>query len=79
VNVFLAAALAWLGKEEELIIATLEEKSAETFRFAEDRVSWHENILTAGQIGSMRRDFGIDFGSCSFLEPVNELKALGWL
>lgn len=79
VNVFLAAALAWLGKEEDLIVATLEEESPEAFRFTEDTVRWHENALTAGQIGSMRRDFGIDFGSCSFVEPINELKALGWL
>ena len=79
VNVFLAAALAWLGKEEELIEATLHEESPSEFRFTEDTVSWHENALTAGQIGSMRRDFGIDFGSCSFTEPIEEVKALGWL
>lgn len=79
VNVFLAAALAWLGKEEELVIATLEEESPKEFRFTEDTVSWHQNALTAGQVGSMRRDFGIDFGSCSFLEPLEDVKALGWL
>jgi hypothetical protein len=79
VNVFLAAAVAWLGKEEDLVVATLNEESPQAFRFTEDTVSWHENALTAGQIGSMRRDFGIDFGSCSFLEPIDELKALGWL
>src|SRR5271156_1999183 len=79
VNVFLGAALAWLGKEEELIVATLNEESPQAFQFTEDTVRWHGNALTAGQIGSMRRDFGIDFGSCSFVEPIEELKALGWL
>ena len=79
VNVFLAAALAWLGKEEELIVETLDEESPKEFRFTEDTVSWHRNALTAGQIGAMRRDFGIDFGSCSFVEPIEDLKALGWL
>jgi len=79
VNVFLAAALVWMGKEEDLIVATLEEESPDAFRFTEDTVSWYGNALTAGQVGSMRRDFGIDFGSCSFLEPIDELKALGWL
>jgi len=79
VNVFLAAALAWLGKEEDLVIATLEEESPKQFRFTEGNVSWHKNALTTSQIGTMRRDFGIDFGSCSFEEPIDELKALGWL
>jgi hypothetical protein len=79
VNVFLAAALAWLGKEEELIVQALEEESPQEFRFTEDTVRWHENALTAGQIGTMRRDFGTDFGSCSFVEPIEDLKALGWL
>ena len=79
VNVFLAAALAWLGKEEDSVVATLDEESPKEFRFTEDTVRWHGNALTTGQIGSMRRDFGIDFGSCSFEEPIEEVKALGWL
>ena len=79
VNVFLAATLAWLGKEEELIVQTLKEESPQEFRFTEDTVRWHENALTAGQIGTMRRDFGIEIGSCSFVEPIEDLKALGWL
>jgi hypothetical protein len=79
VNVFLAATLAWIGKDEEIVIATLEEESPKEFRFSEDNVVWHKNALTTGQIGTMRRDFGIDFGSCSFEEPIEELKALGWL
>jgi hypothetical protein len=79
VNVFLAAGLAWIGKDEEVVIATLEEESPKEFRFNDDNVCWHKNALTTSQIGMMRRDFGIDFGSCSFEEPIEEVKALGWL
>jgi len=79
VNVFLAAALAWIGKDEQAVLATLEEESPKEFRFTEDNVCWHKNALTTIQIGTMRRDFGIDFGSCSFEEPIEEVKALGWL
>ena len=78
-NVFLAAALAWLGKEEESIVATLEQESAMVFRVSEDSVRWQGSAVTTSQVGMMRRDFGISFGSCSFLEPIEELKALGWL
>jgi len=78
-NVFLAAALAWLGKEEEAIIATLEQESAMVFRVSEDVIRWQGSAVTISQIGTMRRDFGIAFGSCSFVEPIEELNALGWL
>ncbi len=78
-NLFLAAALAWLGKEEETIVATLEEESETNFRVSEDAIRWHGHALTTSQIGTMRRDFGIEFGSCSFLDPLEDLKALGWL
>ena len=78
-NVFLASALAWLGKEEESIVATLEQESPMVFRISEDSVRWHGNAVTTSQIGMMRRDFGLAFGSCSFVEPIEELKALGWL
>jgi hypothetical protein len=68
-----------LGKEEDAIVATLEQESAMVFRVSEDGVRWQGNAVTTSQIGMMRRDFGISFGSCSFLEPIEELKALGWL
>jgi hypothetical protein len=79
VNVFLAAAQAWTGKEEAAVIATLEEDSPKEFHFTEEHICWHKDALTVNQIGTMRRDFGIDFGSCSFEEPIDEVRALGWL
>ena len=79
VNVFLAAAQAWIGKEEAAVIATLEEDSPKEFHFTEGNICWHKDALTISQIGTMRRDFGIDFGSCSFEEPIDEVRALGWL
>jgi hypothetical protein len=79
VNLFLAATLAWQGKEEEAVAATLEEEAEEEFVFGERTVSWHGNVVTEEQIRTMRSDFGIGVGSCSFLEPIDDLKALGWL
>jgi hypothetical protein len=35
--------------------------------------------LSATQIKAARENFAIGFGSCSFTDPVNDLKALGWL
>jgi hypothetical protein len=80
VNVFLAAALLWhRGSTEADARATLEETSPEAFRFEERCVSWHGHSLTTSQLRAARRKFAISFGSCSFEEPMQDLKELGWL
>ncbi len=80
VNVFLAAAVLWhRGSTEADALATLEETSPDAFQFAEDCVSWHGRTVTAAQLKAARRKFAISFGSCSFEEPMRELKELGWL
>ena len=79
VNVFLAAALLWHRGTELDALATLEETSPDAFRFEGDCVMWHCRSLTAGQIRAARRKFAVGFGSCSFEEPIDDLKKLGWL
>jgi hypothetical protein len=76
VNLFLGAALAWRGDDA---LATLEEQSASAFRFDDDAVVWHGHLVTATELRDVRERFAISFGSCSFEEPIADLKALGWL
>lgn len=66
VNVFLAACRVWHGASEADALATLRETS---IRFD----------LTPEQIRDARANFAISFGSCSFEEPIDDLKRLGWL
>jgi len=79
VNLFLAAALAWFGVAEPALRRTLEEEDATAFRVDDDLLRWHEHAMTADQLELARRDFEISFGSCSFVEPVDDLRAMGWL
>jgi hypothetical protein len=76
VNLFLGATLTWRGEDP---LATLEEESAAAFHFADDEVTWHGHRVTATELRQVREDFAISFGSCSFEEPIADLKALGWL
>jgi hypothetical protein len=76
VNLFLGAALAWRGDDP---LATLEEPSAAAFRFGDDAVEWKVHRVTAEELHDVRERFAISFGSCSFEEPIADLKALGWL
>jgi hypothetical protein len=72
-NVFLAAALI---DHAEAILA---ETDPAAFAFEDGQASWRGHAVTTGELRAMRRDFATSFGSCSFEEPVNDLRSLGWL
>jgi hypothetical protein len=73
-NVFVASALLYAGESEVTAIAALEETDRRTFAFEDDAIVWREKRIPAEQIEASRRDFAISFGSCSFREPVDELR-----
>lgn len=75
-NVFLGAAFLSAGMEARLVLELLNEQSAATFRFDAEGVLWREHRLGIGEIAGARRSFAISFGSCSFTEPVADLRAL---
>ena len=73
INVFLAAAL--LDHAE----AILEERDPRAFAFDDEGASWRGHRTSTRDIEAMRETFAISFGSCSFEEPIGDLKELGWL
>jgi hypothetical protein len=79
VNVFVAAALAWHGSDHATVVGVLEEADPEEFQFLDEALKWRGRSLSTAQITEARRDFAHSFGSCSFEEPIADLKALGWL
>ena len=78
-NVFVAAAVAYLGADESDVKSVLDEQSATAFQWAQNSLIWRGFQITSEQIGTVRENFAISFGSCSFTEPIDDLKALGWL
>jgi hypothetical protein len=82
VNVFAAATLLWhepkMSQEAAWMLA---ERDPEAITIAGDTMTWQNSsvTLTAEQIRQARERFAISFGSCSFTEPVADLRALGWL
>lgn len=73
VNVFLAAAML---DDAEAILA---EEDGAAFAFDDEGARWRDRQVRNEELRAMRRTFGISFGSCSFEEPIADLKALGWL
>jgi len=79
INVFVAAAVAYQGASQDDVINVLHEQSPVTFEWQKNALRWRDHRLTTKQIKSVREKFAISFGSCSFTEPIQDLKALGWL
>jgi hypothetical protein len=78
-NVFLAGALAYFGADEKAVVKTLSEEDAGAFNVDDEVARWHDNAMIADQLEKVRSEFAVSFGSCSFEEPVEDLKAMGWL
>ena len=78
-NVFTAAVFAWYGAEQALLLELLDDQDASSFAFSMDEMRWRGRPLSTAQIQAARRDFAHSFGSCSFAEPLDGLRALGLL
>jgi hypothetical protein len=72
-NVFLAAAMI---EDAEEILA---EEDPTAFRFHDERAEWRKRHVSTESLAATRRDFATSFGSCSFDEPLSDLRELGWL
>jgi hypothetical protein len=75
-NVFLVAAFLRAGMERKPALQLLEEQSAQAFRFNVDGAIWREHRLHRDEIARAREGFAISFGSCSFTEPIDDLRCL---
>lgn len=79
-NVFIAAALVRERRVDEGgAAAILESLDAGAFKFTDEGVRWHERFQEAGELAVVRETFALSYGSCSFDEPIDELKKLGLL
>ena len=75
-NVFTAAAFAWHGADRSVLVDILDDESVRDFEFGADALRWSGHSLTTAQIAGSRRDFAHSFGSCSFEEPLDDLRRM---
>jgi hypothetical protein len=79
-NVFLAAGFLHQGFTPKLIRELLMDKREDNFLFTDDGVLWRqEYFITTSQLKNLRSRGAISFGSCSFVEPIDDLKEIGIL
>ncbi len=79
-NVFIAAAMVHEDHvDADRAAVILEEKNAANFKFTEEGVRWDGLFLESARLAQARELFCLSYGSCSFDEPVEDLKKLGLL
>ena len=85
-NVFTAAALAWAtrGSVPRAMLATcLAEPERANWHFGEDALTWSGDPqpvrIELDTLRAMRSNFALSFGSCSFEEPIQEMRELDLL
>ncbi len=78
-NLVFAAALLAAGKiDEDLADALLDDDRPEVFRFGGRAGAWLNAIVTYGEFAEGRRLLR-SVGSCSFEEPIDEVRQLEWV
>jgi hypothetical protein len=78
-NVAVAAVLARRGADVDQVAAALEETDPTQFRADATRLQWRDALM---HISALRDGDGepvLPFGSCSFADPIGELRTLGLL
>ena len=78
-NIFVAAVFAQSRVQEKVLTEIVDDGESSAFRFDDEELTWRGRSVTARQIVSARSSLGLAFGSCSFQEPVDDLRALGLL
>jgi len=78
-NMFVGAALARRGAAVEEVVAVLQAERGSDFRFGDDDVRWKDTRLTRQELLESHATFALSFGSCSFEEPLYDLRRLALL
>lgn len=75
-NVLIAAAAAKAGAMELQLPEILAERGEEAFAFQKSGVSWRGLKISTRQLRETREQAVASFGSCSFEQPIYELRSL---
>lgn len=79
-NMLVAIALS--GEEAvcaEVLREVIEDEDAASFGFGEGQITWKDRAIELEAIEETRRRRLGSIGTCSFTEPIDDLKSLGWM
>lgn len=79
VNTLLAAVTYQREYRGNDLVPVLREEDPAAFVFDDEKVRMRDHVWKRALIVEQREIFGLTFGSCSFDEPRDDLRSLGWL
>lgn len=78
-NLFLTVAFLRKNLNSTFVHELMKETDANNFTFTDDGATWKDHAVTTQEIEIARQRCVISFGSCSFTEPIEDLKTLNIL
>ena len=78
INLACASALVYFGGEAEEVSQLLDECDGDAWRIESDSIGWRSHQWSAEELCTVRREFLMSVGSCSFSDPIRDLEAMGW-
>jgi len=75
-NLFIAAAIVRTGGTAADAADALGETAFERFKFSNTAIRFETHSFSRAVCSRLRTEFAMSFGSCSFTEPISELKSL---
>lgn len=78
-NLFLSACFLRQDLNNLFVHRIMNENVSDNIQFEEDKISWMDQNLSMLTVTLTRQKNAISFGSCSFLEPVEDLQGIGLL
>jgi hypothetical protein len=78
-NIFLAAAALEDGWTNSEVLEILEQRDLSAFEFDDEGAVVNGRPLSQATLAKVRSNVALSFGSCSFVEPVSEAQAVGFI
>jgi hypothetical protein len=79
INLLVSAALLYAGQADtDIATRVLSETDSAAFELGDDSLAWRGHRVTTADVVAARAGLLRSFGSCSFEEPIDELRRLGW-
>lgn len=78
-NLFLSACFLRQNLNNAFVHRLINETDVDNLKFNEDSISWTDQEISLQNIAITRQKNAISFGSCSFVEPIEDLQSLGIL
>jgi hypothetical protein len=76
-NLFLSACFLRQNLNNSFVFNLMNEADIKNFEFADEGILWKENAVPINTIAAARTKNAMSFGSCSFLEPIEDLQNIG--